>query len=538
MGPTAHRYAAIRPFLYEDEMDRFRAGSSGSLAPSLIPYNSLTTPMDYDNGEKAPPAEKEVVVDLGEDESFEEEFEEMKQRVAMAESAAEDYKLKNVALQAKVDELNAKLETSQDQQRKFMAAGDKSLASLENLNEDAADKVIKALSAKLGSLAALGASVGNVVTRLTAMDKTLSDIPKLLGEQIGPLSNQSGDLVSKMDSIFSRMETSHESLSSGIMVTNNTLNHFGFADDETAVNVPVCLQTLLTASPKIGPQICYYLSQQIVATFVCKCGCGIEVQLDQSQDTSGNACAGGNGSDLGGQVFGQDANSGTVPALGHSSSNPGLQRSMALGSQQVFSASQSQPFHLQGFSQPPVYQPQPNPQVPQQFLQPPPQDFQQMPPMLQHSSVVASGNNTGQVLTSVARSGPYKWTTPHGQGHQVNGVPPIQQKLTRKQRKTVRNQEFQTAKRLKFSDGQTSAQDIGQGQGGANASGLGGSQGGGQASGMSRPYGSFVNVMVNPPPSQATVGPRFQKSVLPNRGAGILPNPQVWLPPSRFAKQS
>ena len=110
--------------------------------------------------------------------------------------------------------------------------------------------------------------------------------------------------------------------------------------------------------------------------------------------------------------------------------------------------------------------------------------------------------------------------------------------MTRKQRKTVKNQEFQTAKRLKFSDGQTSAQDIGQGQGGANASGLGGSQGGGQASGMSRPYGSFVNMMVNPPPSQANVGPRFLKSVLPNRGAGILPNPQVWLPPSRFAKQS
>ena len=57
--------------------------------------------MDDDNGQKAPPAAKEVVVDIVEDESLDEEFENMKERVAVAESTAEDYKLKNVTLQAK-----------------------------------------------------------------------------------------------------------------------------------------------------------------------------------------------------------------------------------------------------------------------------------------------------------------------------------------------------------------------------------------------------------------------------------------------------
>ena len=70
------------------------------------------------------------------------------------------------------------------------------MESLEKLNEDAVDKVIRVITAKLSTLAALGTSVGNVVTRLTAMDKTLLDIPKLL-------STQSGDLVSNMDSFFS-----------------------------------------------------------------------------------------------------------------------------------------------------------------------------------------------------------------------------------------------------------------------------------------------------------------------------------------------
>ena len=166
----------------------------------------------------------------------------MKQRVAVAESAAEDLKMRNVELVNQVDVLNAKLESSLAMQKQFMAASDKTGATLEKLNDDAADKVIKSLASKLSLLTSLDANLGSVLNKVGLLGSSIADIPKLVGEHVAPLLSSVSDvLATKIDKIESCIDTSQESIKSGKMTTNETLCHFGFADDENAVNMPASI---------------------------------------------------------------------------------------------------------------------------------------------------------------------------------------------------------------------------------------------------------------------------------------------------------
>ena len=76
------------------------------------------------------------------------------------------------------------------------------------------------------------------------------------------------------------------------MVTNETLYNFGLDDDGQRVNIPAGIHTLLSslensedkATP--APKVCIYSSNGLLPVFVCKCGCGNELQLGQSKSNA------------------------------------------------------------------------------------------------------------------------------------------------------------------------------------------------------------------------------------------------------------
>ena len=559
-----------------DKMDQSKAANPVS-APSLIPCDILkdvvvdaqgnVVETARDPADTVPVDPKEVIEIDGDDAPLGEDMENMKQRVAVAESAAEDLKMRNVELVNQVDVLNAKLESSLAMQKQFMAASDKTGATLEKLNDDAADKVTKSLASKLSLLTSLDTNLGSVLNKVGLLGSSIADIPKLVGEHVAPLLTSVSDvLATKIDKIESCIDTSQESIKSGIMATNETLCHFGFADDENAVNIPASIQSLLddANSTKIRKELvnqdCYYLSRQMIATFVCKCECGLEVQLDQTAFDNGPV---GDGSALSGAVYWQGVISGqemsrqdqgaahSATAAHQTMVQPHeLNKAQLQPYQQTQYAGYGQQQHQMHQSSQQGYQPslngpqqvkQPSSQKQlsqhgQQMLQSPQQGYQ--PPQQQvnmrQKQGVGSSAALGQYVSTaemhpVSSSGLGSALYPFHNHQQATPpfsaqppVNPLPQKPTRKQRKQTKADEYQAAKRLKFDNDNT----------GANL----------QPSGSQGPRMSGPRVS-GPLAPQVINRPRYQSNALPNRGPGFFQTPhlntQVWLPPTnRFSKPS
>ena len=134
-----------------DEMNQAR--KAGNLAEGM---NSFLIPQgsgDMATHDEGKIDHEEVVHNVSDEvNDNEEDMENMKERVALAESETDSIRRKNEILESQVAELKIQLESSLDNQRKFMVAGDKSTGAMDAMNEDVATKVANKLESKLDSL--------------------------------------------------------------------------------------------------------------------------------------------------------------------------------------------------------------------------------------------------------------------------------------------------------------------------------------------------------------------------------------------------
>ena len=176
--------------------------------------------------------------------------------------------IENAELKAKLDEVSAKLLASQEAQTKFMVAGDMQNSKNQSCNEDTASTIKRVLDPKLSSIPKMDTTIGNLSTSVSELKQT---VDKFVGLVNSNASNA----------------TNLNSMSEDIKVMKNSLENFGIDEDEEGVNIPDVLLTLKdlagsNSSPE-GPKVaqcCYFQSREILAIYVCTCGCGHEVQVD------------------------------------------------------------------------------------------------------------------------------------------------------------------------------------------------------------------------------------------------------------------
>ena len=90
---------------------------------------------------KPPPAVTEEMIDV----DLEEDLANYKETAIMADSRADAAELANHKLADEITQLKVKLQSSLDEQKKYMVAGDKANTAVQSLNIDTADHVLKAL---------------------------------------------------------------------------------------------------------------------------------------------------------------------------------------------------------------------------------------------------------------------------------------------------------------------------------------------------------------------------------------------------------
>ena len=220
-----------------ENIDLYRASDSGlpsNQQPSLIPAPASVV----DTGSVNENAENSVVHggnggdgDTGEEvEILDEDVENLKERVVMAESANDALRQEREMLESKLTELGVQLKSSMEHQNQFMAAGDVSTMTLEKMNDDTADKVVRKLDAKLAVLPAVHGNMGTVLAKVAELTTAIANVPNLL------------------EGVSSRIDTSHDSLSEGVSTTNDILSNFGMAEDENGLDIPACIRILMARS--------------------------------------------------------------------------------------------------------------------------------------------------------------------------------------------------------------------------------------------------------------------------------------------------
>ena len=478
-----------------DQLVQFTPSVSGA-PPSLIPdtdheqalREALAKGLDGSDA----PGFTDISVDNGD--ILGEDVENLKERVVMAESMADAVKQENVALEAEVAELKVQLKSAMEHQKQFMVSSDVATVTVEKMNDDTSTKVVKRLDPKLSLLPAVNGNVASLLTMMTTLNTTIAGLPDIVGNKVETLlSTQTVALGTKLEGVASRIDTSLDSLSEGVSTTNDVLGNFGMAEDENSVDIPACIKSLVTLSQQAvdSPlpedagstgvaQGCYYLSRQMLATLVCKCGCGFELQADNSLPGPGNG--------------------GQVPA-------PVPQQVVHLGgNQSPFVPGQ----HLQTFTAPA-----------------PVSNASQYSPV-QQFYVPAQMSSTTQYVTPQNSQAPVHSTPPE---HVSQMVP---QHLSRKQKKLAKSQGLKAAKHLKFDPEYLAGKQVSLQSGvPAKGGGLGPRMAslGGQSNswGPSGPSQSL-------PAHLVSVRPGFQpRSTLPNLGTGMFrPPPQVWVHPPRF----
>ena len=506
-----------------ETIDHYRASGSGLTPhqqPSLIPAPASVV----DNDPVKENAKNDVVCSgnglanssVDDIVLLDEDTENLKERVVMAESANDALRQEKEVLESKLTELGVQLKSSMEHQKNFMAVGDVSTMTLEKMNDDTADKVVKKLDAKLAVLPGVHGNVGTVLVKVAELNTAVTDLPNLL------------------EGMSSRFDTSHDSLSEGVSTTNDILNNFGMAEDENALNIPACIRILMERSEALmGAQLaapspapatslapasvgrgvgdCYFLQHKVVATFVCKCGCGYEIQAEHTQLDSGTPAL---PLDIPGTVAHQAPQqqvslhgTATSPFVAPSQQPPFSSPAPPVGSTPQYTAP--------GYSTPQFNTAQfatPQFNTPQYTL--PPGDATPLP--------------SYQPVSQSQYSLPPTYST-----QPLSAQPDQAPKLSRKQKKLVREQNFAASKKLKFGPGDVTGQRMPSRPSlvwqGAGSSGLRMVSHGGQPSLATS--GAVRHV------APGFVRPRqLAPNTLPNRGSGILPPPPVWLNPNQFQK--
>ena len=142
----------------------------------------------------------QVVFDLGDPSILEAEVENWKKRAMFAESKAEALEEEQLRLQEKIGELTVQLQSSMEHQGQFMVAGDKANMTVQKMNSDTADDVVKALAPQLSAITSLDGNIGTVLAQVSTIATTLRGLPTLLTGQVETmLSNQSSELGRSFD---------------------------------------------------------------------------------------------------------------------------------------------------------------------------------------------------------------------------------------------------------------------------------------------------------------------------------------------------
>ena len=475
-----------------DNIDQMKASCT-----SKLPFNPLFP--SGNPGYEHADAIDESVGDLDED------TENLKERVALAESTAEDLKARNDKLEEKICELKTQLASSLDAQQSFMAVGDKATADLEALNDDTADKVAKKLESKLNNIDFLGTSMVDILAKIDNLENVVS--------------GQSEVVTAGIDRVVNRVDNSNQALSEGIMATNDTLYSYGFASDAASfISIPDSIKALLSAPPglentqshtkdvDLQPKACDYSKRNLPHLMICKCGCGYELQLGQVLHGVG----------------GHDDNRVSQASRG---SGDGDRRSALNDVGQVQTSQRGFSIDRAGGAQSAVVRnnqavhdrvvvssrdtPQFFPRIPQSFLHPPP--TYQIDP-----TALSQGFHDHAAALTPVNKGPA-------------GVQSSDQHtgLTRKQRKAIKNKEYHAKKKLRLSDPDNLVVASGSGSGRAAGNSSHHTQAAGPPSQPS-PY-PFI------PPSQPSpypfIPPTKNPFVAPVGRLGGLSSTHVWRKP-------
>ena len=361
---------------------------------------------------------------------LDEDTENLKERVALAESTAEDLKAKNDKLEEKICELKTQLASSLDAQQNFMAVGDKATADLEALNDDTADKVAKKLESKLNNIDFLGTSMVDILEKIDNLKNVVS--------------GQSEVVTAGIDRVVNRVDNSNQALSEGIMATNDTLYSYGFASDAASfISIPDSIKALLSAPPgleniqshttdvDLQPKVCDYSKRNLPHLMICKCGCGYELQLGQVLHG-----VGGNDDNRVSQASRGSGDGDRRSALNDVGQVQTSQRGFSIdraGGAQSAVVRNNQAVHdrvvVSSRDTPQFF-----PRIPQSFLHPPP--TYQIDP-----TALSQGFHDHAAALTPVNKGPA-------------GVQSSDQHtgLTRKQRKAIKNKEYHAKKKLRLSD--------------------------------------------------------------------------------------
>ena len=265
----------------------------------LIPDSSIPVVKEVITGEGN--METEEVIDI---EGEGEEIENLKEATAQAESKYNALMEENINHLAKIKNLEAKLQSSLQEQQKYMVAGDTANKSLASMNDDTATTVAKQLESKLSLISGIDNNMSDMVTKVTEIRdattqlpnviKALKNLPAVVYSEVRKLVEHHYVVIEdKLDYIESKADTSNASLNEGLLNVQDTLAAFGIEEgeeDEKTVDIPACIQSLVAAAemsdkeasskPTGAPSKgCYYEEHRLIPTFVCKCGCGGEIQL-------------------------------------------------------------------------------------------------------------------------------------------------------------------------------------------------------------------------------------------------------------------
>ena len=247
-----------------------------------------------------------------------EDMENMKERVALAESETDSIRRKNEILESQVAELKIQLESSLENQRKFMVAGDKSTEAMDAMNEDVATKVASILDPKLDSLKTV---TGNISLAL-----------KISSSTEGKTGSVLDDILTKqgMSQIEETRGVSVSSINEGLVNIKDILACYGLDESADATSIPALLSQILSAvqqipsynqpqAPSSNGRPCFFQARGLPGVFVCTCGCGIELQACASPQPQSGA------SSLPLNVSGYSSHQATDPAkVTYTNVNPGF----------------------------------------------------------------------------------------------------------------------------------------------------------------------------------------------------------------------
>ena len=260
-----------------NEIDSLRDQNNWTSNSYLIPGNGnkVTLPTDpaINDRDTVPIdiTEEVVSTNLVKDITDTTTREELIERVVLAETNVDSLTLENRELKLKLEKLTKQLKESKDGESKFMMVGDNATNALQSVNENTATAVANKLEQKFNVLS----------TVLNNVNATKGKVDQIY------------TLLCNSEKEAEKNETFCDSVAESIYTVKETLNNFGFKEDEGGMNVPHTVTSILNCVQGQTPCVhgsgttieekkkqCFYETRGITAVYVCSCGCGLEVQLE------------------------------------------------------------------------------------------------------------------------------------------------------------------------------------------------------------------------------------------------------------------